>query len=87
MPLENGKIFPDHVTLPTDFLVLKEESKNKKYSGLLINYLKNQGNWDNNKNTYCFGDNNTEVFKTNTKSFTLEQQRFISNSKEDLNIN
>lgn len=65
---------------------LKEDSKNKKYSGLLINYLKNQGNWDNNKNTYCFGDSNTEVFKTNTKSFTLEQQRFISNSKEDLNI-
>lgn len=64
---------------------LKEEAKNKKYSGLLINYLKTLGDWDNNKNTYYFGNNNI-AFKTNTDTTVLEQQHFTSTAKEDLNI-
>jgi ATP-dependent exoDNAse (exonuclease V) beta subunit len=65
---------------------LKDESKNKKYSGLLINYLKNSGIWNGNENYYSFGNANNIGFTSNTNADVLEQKRFTSTAKEDLNI-
>lgn len=65
---------------------LKEDAKHKKYSGLLINYLKHLGLWDETKLTYAFGEPEKESTKPKESKLVWEQENFISNAKEALNI-
>jgi len=65
---------------------LKEDAKNKKYSGLLINYLKHLSLWNTEDTTYSFGDETKVSLTTKQKKPVYLQNSFISNAKEDLNI-
>ncbi|GGD15575.1 UvrD-helicase domain-containing protein [Hyunsoonleella pacifica] len=65
---------------------LKEESKNKKYSGLLINFLKQKKLWDPSKTLYSYGNFKTVITKTEEQQIVHQQNTFISNPKENLNI-
>ncbi|PQV49489.1 ATP-dependent exoDNAse (exonuclease V) beta subunit [Jejuia pallidilutea] len=65
---------------------LKDDAKNKKYSGLLINYLKHLSLWNGVDTVYTFGNNIKESLVTEEKKPVYQQKSFISNAKEDLNI-
>ncbi len=67
---------------------LKEESKSKKYSGLLINYLTQLGIWDDAQLNYSFGNKKRLTAPTPSleSNKTTQQENFISTSKEDHNI-
>lgn len=65
---------------------LKADTKDKKYSGLFINYLNHLGIWDDSQTSYSFGKLSRVIQSlTPTKQASL-QQEFISTSKEDHNI-
>ena len=64
----------------------KGEISTKKYSGLLINYLKHLGIWNDSEANYSFG-NSKKVSKDSTNRKEMHLQReFISTAKEDHNI-
>lgn len=65
---------------------LKDDAKHKKYSGILINYLKHIGLWNETTLTYALGEIKKEGAKQNENELVLEQQSFISNPKEALNV-
>ncbi|MEW4922249.1 UvrD-helicase domain-containing protein [Algibacter sp. 2305UL17-15] len=65
---------------------LKEESKAKKYSGLLINYLQHLNLWNDSENSYSFGNPKRESNYSMHEQLTSFQNSFISNAKETLNI-
>ncbi|WP_203257507.1 UvrD-helicase domain-containing protein [Hyunsoonleella ulvae] len=65
---------------------LKEDSKNKKYSGLFINFLKQKNLWDSLKRTYSFGSQEPIIIKTEATQAVHQQHTFISNPKENHNI-
>lgn len=65
---------------------LKEDRKLKKYSGLLINYLKSVGLWDKDKAHYTFGSSLRQSPKVKILENIRPQDRFISNAKETLNV-
>lgn len=65
---------------------LKEDAKNKKYSGLLINYLKHLSLWNTVDTTYSFGNESKVSLTIKEKKTVYLQNSFISNAKEDLNI-
>ena len=58
----------------------------KKYSGLLINYLQQLGIWNDSENTYNFGNPKKISESTSNKKETFQQEEFISTAKEDHNI-
>ena len=59
----------------------------KSYSGLLIDYLKNTGDWNETKTIYSFGSSKKLETKHIEQTIeTIEQQEFISTAKEDHNI-
>ncbi len=65
---------------------LKADTKDKKYSGLFINYLNHLGIWNDSQTSYSFGTSSRAIQSlTPTKQVNL-QQEFISTSKEDHNI-
>lgn len=66
---------------------LKEDAKQKKYSGLLINYLKSIKEWDTAKHIYSFGSKEPSINAYMGKAGVNFQNTFISNPKEALNIN
>ncbi|WP_345006198.1 UvrD-helicase domain-containing protein [Snuella lapsa] len=57
-----------------------------KYSGLLINYLKHIGIWDDSQLSYSFGTINSHNQKKTIKKEVTIQQDFISTPKEKHNI-
>ncbi|WP_248724460.1 exodeoxyribonuclease V subunit beta [Seonamhaeicola sp. ML3] len=59
----------------------------KKYSGLLINYLKHKSIWNENKTTYHFGSKTRTFSIERETDKTLFQSEFISTSKASHNIN
>ncbi|WP_338732365.1 UvrD-helicase domain-containing protein [Mangrovimonas cancribranchiae] len=59
----------------------KNQEKLKKYSGLLINYLKANQLWDNNKTEYHFGSSK-RTLQPKTKQATKTLNRFISTPRE-----
>ncbi|WAC03882.1 hypothetical protein N7U66_11860 [Lacinutrix neustonica] len=65
----------------------KTNPSTKSYSSLLIEYLKEAGEWEDTKTMYSFGSKErTEKPKTITTLETLEQTAFISTSKASHNI-
>ena len=65
----------------------KGEVNLKSYSALLIDYLMNIGEWNDNETVYSFGipeKLGTKKVKQNIE--TIEQQEFISTAKQDHNI-
>ncbi|GAA4801395.1 UvrD-helicase domain-containing protein [Litoribaculum gwangyangense] len=58
----------------------------KKYSGLLINYLSHLGLWQDSQLKYSFGNPERTVQNTSPSKATTLQNQFISTSKEDHNI-
>ncbi|WP_298492929.1 exodeoxyribonuclease V subunit beta [uncultured Algibacter sp.] len=64
----------------------KGEVKSKKYSGLLINYLKDLGIWNDSTRTYSFGNEKRISLSSPHKKETVQQETFISTAKEDHNI-
>jgi len=71
---------------------LDKKTKNEKlthYSGLFINYLKATRQWSDEQKSYSFG-NQMKVSKKSTKNeldATIIQGQFISNPKENHNLN
>jgi ATP-dependent exoDNAse (exonuclease V) beta subunit len=65
---------------------LKEDSKLKKYSGLLINYLQHSNLWVNDELTYSFGNIERTSKEQTTLKETNIQHEFISTAKEQHNI-
>ncbi|KAA5827530.1 AAA family ATPase [Algibacter amylolyticus] len=65
----------------------KGEINNKKYSGLLINYLQHLGLWQDSELEYSFGDPKKVSEPVGNKKETYTQESFISTAKEDHNIN
>ncbi|MCG0015448.1 UvrD-helicase domain-containing protein [Winogradskyella immobilis] len=57
----------------------------KTYAGLLINYLKNESLWNENKNSFVFGCND-KFSITTTENDTTDSYQFISTSKESHNL-
>ncbi|AUC83063.1 UvrD-helicase domain-containing protein [Lacinutrix sp. Bg11-31] len=65
----------------------KGELNLKSYSGLLIDYLMNTGDWNDTETIYSFGSPEKPESKKEEQSInTIEQQEFISTAKEDHNI-
>ena len=64
----------------------KKEVNTKTYSGLLINYLMQIGEWSDAQLTYRFGNLKREIQPEIIKNNTIEQTEFISTSKKDHNI-
>lgn len=64
----------------------KGEVNQKKYSGLFISYLKHLNLWDNEQQTYCFGNAKKESSKSITNNNIVKQSEFISTEKEKHNI-
>ena len=64
----------------------KGEVNIKKYSGLLISYLQQQGIWNNSELEYSFGSLKKSSNKIQNKKETFQQTSFISTAKEDHNI-
>lgn len=58
----------------------------KTYSGLLINYLMQNGEWKDSQLTYSYGVPKRENPTKPEPSNTIEQTAFISTAKEDHNI-
>ncbi|MFS4483437.1 UvrD-helicase domain-containing protein [Hyunsoonleella sp. 2307UL5-6] len=65
---------------------LKAEASKKKYSGLLIEYLKHLGKWNGISDTYSFGNSKKEINSVKNSTLIIEQNKFISSAKEDLNV-
>ncbi|TBM99406.1 DNA helicase UvrD [Hyunsoonleella flava] len=65
---------------------LKEDAKNKKYSGLFINFLKQRNLWNPSEVNYTFGTMQKAIRRHQEKQLVKQQNTFISNAKEDLNI-
>ncbi len=57
------------------------------YSGLFINYLKSLGQWDNDQNSYSFGDPTKTSEEKIEVNHTITQACFISTEKEAHNLN
>ena len=64
----------------------KGEENLKTYSGLLINYLKSSGMWEDTKLEYEFGALEKTAPSKTTKYPTVFQRDFISTPKEHLNV-
>ncbi|WP_396602495.1 UvrD-helicase domain-containing protein [Algibacter sp. R77976] len=64
----------------------KGEVKSKKYSGLLINYLKQLGIWNDSEGVYSFGNEKRTSLSSSNKKETFTQESFISTAKEEHNI-
>lgn len=64
----------------------KGKPNEKKYSGLLINYLKHLNLWSENKLTYTFGSQKQQIVKDKPITKITVLNRFISTAKEDHNI-
>ncbi|TYB74085.1 AAA family ATPase [Bizionia saleffrena] len=65
----------------------KGEINEKSYSGLLINYLLNISEWQDNQLSYSFGSPTREHIPKLKENNTIQQPEFISTAKEDHNIN
>ncbi len=65
---------------------LKEDAAKKKYSGLLISYLKQLNKWNTIDNVYSFGNPQKVSSHTPKNTLVLEQGPFISSAKEELNV-
>ncbi len=61
-------------------------ANNKRYSGLLINYLQHLGLWNDTQSVYAFGESVKISEDLGTTKETAFQQEFISTAKETLNI-
>ncbi|MFC4722749.1 UvrD-helicase domain-containing protein [Geojedonia litorea] len=64
----------------------KGDEKLNLYSGLLIHYLKSQELWDNNQNTYSFGNPN-QLYPKFEKEGNSHFTPFISVSRQQHNLN
>lgn len=64
-----------------------DNEKLKYYSGLFINYLKSQGEWNEGKSTYTFGNPKRTSEDNNVKHQTKVQKEFLSTAKENVNLN
>ena len=64
----------------------KKEVNTKTYSGLLINFLMQIGEWNDAQLTYSFGNPKREIHPEIIKNNTIEQTEFISTSKKEHNI-
>lgn len=65
---------------------LKADAKEKKYSGLFINYLSHLGLWNDSQTIYSFGKSSRTFQDLTSIKVTHLQQEFISTSKEEHNI-
>ncbi|MBJ6367365.1 UvrD-helicase domain-containing protein [Snuella sedimenti] len=92
--LDNINLLYVTLTRPVEqlYIISKKEMTPKgvvnsnKYSGLLINYLKHIGIWDNTQLSYTFGTANTYTQKSLIKKEVTIQQDFISTKKEKHNV-
>ncbi len=89
LELDNINLLYVALTRPVEQLhIISEKKENPKYfSGLFINYLKEQNLYDPTQEDYSFGSplktSTSETVTNNTK----EQALFISTSKKDHNVN
>lgn len=66
----------------------KGNERLQTFSGLFINYLKENNHWNDELNTYSFGSSEENLAKANhsEKIHTIVQEQFISTAKEDHNL-
>ncbi|MGC6431829.1 MAG: UvrD-helicase domain-containing protein [Jejuia sp.] len=89
--LDNINLLYVVLTRPKEqlFIISKYEDKtieNKKYSDILINYLKHRNEWKDNTMKYLFGSEKKISLGHNATNNVQFQNSFISTPKEALNI-
>jgi len=67
-------------------LTPKNEEKTTLTSGLFINYLKDKGEWDDEKMEYYFGSPKRKSIPKKKDTTTVIQEQFISNLRDDNQI-
>ena len=92
--LDNMNLLYVALTRPIEqlYIISKKESQTKtgvkfdSYSGLLMNYLMQQGLWNDSQLEYSFGQQNREVVPEEKPETTQETEQFISVAKQDHDI-
>ncbi len=92
--LDNMNLLYVALTRPIEqlYIISKKENQTKtgvkfdSYSGLLMNYLMQQGLWNDNQLEYSFGQQNREVAPEEKPETTQETEQFISVAKQDHDI-
>ena len=92
--LDNMNLLYVALTRPIEqlYIISKKENQTKtgvtfdSYSGLLINYLMQQGLWNDNQLEYSFGQQKREVIPKEKPETTQETEQFISVAKQDHDI-
>ncbi|QXP60496.1 UvrD-helicase domain-containing protein [Olleya sp. HaHaR_3_96] len=92
--LDNMNLLYVALTRPIEqlYVISKKENQTKagvkfdSYSGLLMNYLMQQGVWNDNQLEYSFGQQKREVIPEEKPETTQETEQFISVAKQDHDI-
>ncbi|WP_272022107.1 UvrD-helicase domain-containing protein [Olleya namhaensis] len=92
--LDNMNLLYVALTRPIEqlYIISKKENQTKtgvkfdSYSGLLMNYLMQQGLWNDSQLEYSFGQQNREVAPEEKPETTQETEQFISVAKQDHDI-
>ena len=92
--LDNMNLLYVALTRPIEqlYIISKKENQTKtgvkfdSYSGLLMNYLMQQGLWNDSQLEYSFGQQNREVVPEEKPETTQETEQFISVAKQDHDI-
>ena len=92
--LDNMNLLYVALTRPIEqlYIISKKENQTKtgvkfdSYSGLLINYLMQQGLWNDSQLEYSFGQQTREVIPIEKPETTQETEQFISVAKQDHDI-